>query len=137
MESGVRIPSLENKSEEGITAEISYDLNMYQTKVYYMNMSSYRCCASTSVESNKIVELVNTLKIVTEPNRLRLLCVLRTSEHCVCELEDHTNLSQSLISHHLRDLKDAGIVTSKKKSLRVYYSLTKKGRHIINTLFSL
>jgi len=102
-----------------------------------MNMSSYSCCTSRSIESRNIVTLVNTLKMVTEPNRLRLLCVLRTSEHCVCELEDHTNLSQSLISHHLRDLKDTGIVSSKKKSLRVYYSLTKKGRHIINTLFTL
>lgn len=100
-------------------------------------MNSYSCCASTSVESRKILTLVNILKIVTEPNRLRLLCVLRTREHCVCELEDHTNLSQSLISHHLRDLKDVKIVTSKKKSLRVYYSLTTKGRHIINTLFNL
>ena len=102
-----------------------------------MNMNSYSCCASTSVESRKISTLVNILKIVTEPNRLRLLCVLRANEHCVCELEDHTNLSQSLISHHLRDLKDVKIVTSKKKSLRVYYSLTTKGRHIINTLFNL
>ena len=50
---------------------------------------------------------------------------------------EHVNLSQSLISHHLKDLKDAGIVTDKKKGLRVYYSLTKMGKHIINLLFKL
>ena len=50
---------------------------------------------------------------------------------------EHVNLSQSLISHHLKDLKEAGIVQNEKKGLRVYYSLTKKGEHIINSLFNL
>ena len=43
---------------------------------------------------------------------------------------EHINLSQSLISHHLKDLKDAGVVMDKKRGLRVYYSLTAKGEHI-------
>jgi len=49
----------------------------------------------------------------------------------------HVSLSQSLISHHLKDLKEAGIVIDEKRGLYVYYSLTKKGERIINSIFSL
>jgi len=50
---------------------------------------------------------------------------------------EHANMSQSLISHHLKDLKDAGIVAYDKRGLRVYYALTDKGKYIINLLFSI
>jgi len=49
----------------------------------------------------------------------------------------HVTLSQSLISHHLRDLKEAGVVEDKKQGLYVYYSLTKKGKEITNLLFQI
>ncbi len=100
-------------------------------------MSSYSCCTSLTKESKQVTSLSSLLRLVSEESRLRLLCVLQKGEHCVCEMMEHVNLSQSLISHHLKDLKDAGIVEDKKKGLRVYYSLTKKGEKIINLLFTL
>jgi len=102
-----------------------------------MNMSSYSCCSSKSIESKQITSLSSLLQIVSEESRLKLLCVLQKGSHCVCEMMEHVNLSQSLISHHLKDLKEAGIVQDEKKGLRVYYSLTKKGEKIINSLFNL
>lgn len=105
--------------------------------LYYMNMGSYNCCALKSLESKQIVSLSSLLKIVSEESRLKLLCILRSGKHCVCEIMEHVDLSQSLISHHLKDLKEAGIVDDEKKGLRVYYSLTKKGEKIINSLFAL
>ena len=102
-----------------------------------MNMSSYSCYSKKTVESKKINTLSLLLKLVSEESRLRLLCVLQKGEYCVCEIMEHVSLSQSLISHHLKDLKEADIVTDKKKGLRVYYSLTKKGERIINLLFKL
>jgi len=48
----------------------------------------------------------------------------------------HVDMSQSLISHHLKDLKEAGLVTDEKRGLRVYYSLTDKGKRITNLLLS-
>ncbi len=102
-----------------------------------MNMSSYSCCSSPSKESKQVESLSTLLKIVSEESRLKLLCILMKGEHCVCELMNHNDLSQSLISHHLKDLKDAGIVTNNKKGLRVYYSLTEKGQHITNQLFKI
>lgn len=102
-----------------------------------MNMNSYSCCAPSRVESKQVSSLLNTLKLVSEKNRLKLLCILRQGDHCVCELMEHMKLSQSLISHHLKDLKNAGIVSDQKKGLRVYYALTAKGKHVTNILFQI
>ena len=100
-------------------------------------MSSYSCCSKTSKESKKISSLSSILKLVTEESRLKLLCILKEKEHCVCELMEHVGMSQSLISHHLKDLKEAGVVDSQKKGLYVYYSLTKNGKRVINLLFKI
>ena len=100
-------------------------------------MSSYSCCTPSSGESKQVTALSALLKIVSEESRLKLLCILIRGEHCVCEKIEHVNLSQSLISHHLRDLKDIGIIRDKKRGLHVYYSLTEKGIQITNVLFQI
>jgi len=65
------------------------------------------------------------------------LCILRDGEYCVFEMMEHLDLSQSLISHHLKDLKDAGVVVREKRGLRIYYSLTEHGKYITNLLFQI
>ncbi|PIZ65456.1 transcriptional regulator [Candidatus Roizmanbacteria bacterium CG_4_10_14_0_2_um_filter_36_9] len=100
-------------------------------------MSSYKCCAVSTQESQNISAFASILKIVSEESRLKLLCILREGEHCVCEIMEHVDLSQSLISHHLKDLKETGVVTNEKRGLRVYYSLTPKGIAITNLLFTI
>ncbi|MFA6017456.1 MAG: metalloregulator ArsR/SmtB family transcription factor [Patescibacteria group bacterium] len=100
-------------------------------------MNSYNCCSTKSDESKQVSSLSSLLRVVSEESRLKLLCILRKGKHCVCEMMEHVNLSQSLISHHLSDLKKAGIIIDEKKGLRVYYSLTKKGAHTINSLFKI
>jgi ArsR family transcriptional regulator len=98
-------------------------------------MNSYSCCKSLTKEARQVNSLSSLLKLVSEESRLKILCILRKGNHCVCEIMEHANLSQSLISHHLKDLKESGIVADEKKGLRVYYSLTKKGKRIIDLLF--
>lgn len=105
-------------------------------RVNYMNMPSYSCCEPTESASKRVATLASFLKLVSEESRLRLLCILQKGEHCVCELVDHVSLSQSLISHHLKILKEAGVVRDKKRGLRVYYSLTEKGSRVTTVLFS-
>jgi ArsR family transcriptional regulator len=102
-----------------------------------MNMRSYSCYSQSNKISKQVVSLSSLLKLVSEESRLKLLCILRQGEYCVCELMEHVDMSQSLISHHLKDLKDAGLVTDEKRGLRVYYSLTEKGKRIMDLLFSI
>lgn len=99
-----------------------------------MNMSSYSCCNPNKTEFKKIVSLSSLLRIISEESRLKILCILTRSKHCVCELIAHLNMSQSLISHHLSDLKVAGLVKDEKKGLRVYYQLTNLGNKVMSLL---
>lgn len=56
----------------------------------------------------------------------------------MCEFSEHMkDVSQSLLSHHLADLRGAGLVGSEKRGLKVYYSLTEKGTEVTNTVLSL
>lgn len=100
-------------------------------------MRSCKCCSSTTSESKRVESLASTLKIVAEESRLKILCILRDGEHCVCEIMEQVGLSQSLISHHLKDLKEIGVIKDKKDGLRVYYSLTSKGKNITNLIFKI
>jgi ArsR family transcriptional regulator len=102
-----------------------------------MNMRSYKCCTPDNHEFNQVTSLSSILKLVGEPSRLKILCILRKDKHCVCEIEEHVHLSQSLISHHLKDLKDAGLLQDEKQQQRVYYFLTKQGEVITDLLFQI
>jgi len=102
-----------------------------------MNMGSYSCCKNETKEIKQVDTISNLLKLVGDPSRLKILCILRQKEHCVCELIDHVNLSQSLISHHLQDLKEIEIVTDERRGQYVYYALTDEGKRITNLIFQI
>ena len=59
-------------------------------------------------------ELSAFLRLLGEENRLRIFSLLTESERCVCEIEDATGLSQSLVSNHLAALRRAGLVDSRR-----------------------
>lgn len=102
-----------------------------------MNIRSYNCRDEKTKEFKQITSLSSLLKIISEENRLRLLCLLNQSEHCVCEILERLELSQSLISHHLADLKEANLIKDRKDGRKVFYSLTTKGQKITESMLSL
>ncbi len=63
------------------------------------------------------------LKCIGEPTRLQILNLLAGGEKCVCELTSALNKEQSLISHHLRALRECSIVTERQQAQKVYYKL--------------
>jgi ArsR family transcriptional regulator len=69
------------------------------------------------------VELPVALKAAAEPLRWRILNALAHEELCVCHLTDDLDVAQPLISHHLRVLRDAGLVESEKWRYWTYYRL--------------
>ena len=66
---------------------------------------------------------VETLKFLSDGNRLRILRILSQRESGVCELIDQIGLTQPLVSYHLRRLRDAGLVRTRRKAQWVYYSI--------------
>ena len=69
-------------------------------------------------------ELAVVLKALAEPTRLRLLSLIQAhdgGEACVCELAEPIDLTQPTVSHHLKVLFDAGLVTRERRRTWVYY----------------
>ena len=63
------------------------------------------------------------LKCIGEPTRLQILKFLADGEKCVSEIIENLHREQSLVSHHLKALKDCGIVVSRHEAQKVYYKL--------------
>jgi ArsR family transcriptional regulator, arsenate/arsenite/antimonite-responsive transcriptional repressor len=69
------------------------------------------------------VDPSDTLKALAEPLRWRILTALAAEELCVCHLTEDLGVAQPLISHHLRVLREAGLVESEKWRYWTYYRL--------------
>ena len=63
------------------------------------------------------------VKALAHPSRLLMVDALGTGERCVCELTELVGADISTVSKHLSVLKDAGILTSEKRGLQVFYQL--------------
>ena len=72
-------------------------------------------------------------KALSDPTRLALAVALRDadSECCVCDLAFVTGRQDKLVSHHLRQLRAAGLATSRKDGRMVLYALTERGRELL------
>ena len=66
---------------------------------------------------------IELLKALAEPRRWRIIELLSCEELCVCHLAEDLGIAQPLVSHHLRVLRDAGLVESEKFRQWTYYRL--------------
>ncbi len=89
------------------------------------NHMKFDCCKTKKSKSD-LGQTVNFLKIISEENRLLILCLLKKGEMCVCEIWQHLNLPQNLVSHHLKVLKDFGLIKSRRESTKIIYFLNQE-----------
>jgi ArsR family transcriptional regulator len=70
--------------------------------------------------------IATVAKALAEPLRVRILDVLHRSEQpvCQCELIALFDIKQSLLSHHMKKLTDAGVVTVERRHRWAYYSIS-------------
>lgn len=78
------------------------------------------------MEAN-IVEQANIFKAFCDENRLQILTLLRGGELCACKLLEMLSISQPTLSHHMRILCQAGVVTGRKEGKWTHYSLCGQG----------
>jgi ArsR family transcriptional regulator len=87
------------------------------------------CCAPLTRETitaDNAEVLARSLKALADPARLRLISMVAAhadQEACVCDLTEPLGLSQPTVSHHLRVLVDAGILSRDKRGTWAYYRL--------------
>lgn len=87
------------------------------------------CCAplrKTVLEHDDAEALAKAFKALADPVRLQLLNMIATAEDggvCACDLVETLDRSQPTISHHLKVLRDAGLVTSERRGTWIWYSV--------------
>jgi ArsR family transcriptional regulator len=87
------------------------------------------CCAPVTREAMDVetaAALARSFKAVADPARLRLLSLVAAhegGEACVCDLTAPLGLSQPTVSHHLKVLVDAGLLTRDKRGVWAYFAV--------------
>lgn len=82
-----------------------------------------------------VVRIAAVAQSCADPTRLSILLALSTpQELCVCDLTWIVGKSQNLVSHHLRKLRDAGMVESRREAKIVFYTLTAVGSQALDAL---
>ena len=85
------------------------------------------CCPavlSAPLSEERAAEVAADLAVLADPVRLRLLSLIASApagEACVCELVEPLGRSQPTVSHHLKILADAGLITGEKRGRWVWY----------------
>jgi len=82
-----------------------------------------------------IIELAEDLKVLSDPNRLRIMCLLLRGERCVCEVEKELGISQQLASHHLNVLRESGLLRARKEGTSSYYTVAEKKLDRVTEVF--
>ena len=65
-------------------------------------------------------------KALSEPKRVKILDMLSCGEMCACDILEHFDFTQPTLSHHIKVLTEAGMVTSEKRGPGIIIPLTKK-----------
>ncbi|MFW5418302.1 helix-turn-helix transcriptional regulator [Nocardiopsis sp. CNT-189] len=87
------------------------------------------CCPGLlagPLDEGEAAELARVFKALGDPVRLRLLSMIASrdgGEVCVCDLTPAFDLAQPTVSHHLRLLREAGLIASERRGTWVYYRL--------------
>ncbi|APF25390.1 bacterial regulatory, arsR family protein [Clostridium sporogenes] len=75
------------------------------------------------IEEDKVQDLGDFFKVLSEPTRIKILYALASSEMCVCDISNLLNMTQSAVSHQLKVLRIARLIKFRKEGKVVYYSL--------------
>jgi ArsR family transcriptional regulator, arsenate/arsenite/antimonite-responsive transcriptional repressor len=79
-------------------------------------------------------ELETVLKALADSTRLRILGLLTTGEVCVCHIHESLKIPQPKASRHLAYLRRAGLVTTRREGLWVYYQLAESANPVLGTI---
>ena len=116
-------------SEFAIDIDISQYRRMPKSLVVLDPADTAPCCPPLSAQplsQAQAEQIVPLLRALADPVRLRLMSLVAShpgGEACVCDLTEAFDLSQPTISHHLKVLREAGVITSERRGTWVYYRL--------------
>lgn len=97
------------------------------------------CCApaiTVTLNDAEAAQLADALSLLAHPIRLRLLAILaRNAGHvCVCDLEAALPVKQPTVSHHLRLLRDGGLIEGERRGQWIYYAVRQEALATVQLL---
>jgi ArsR family transcriptional regulator len=100
------------------------------------------CCGTVeapSLTQAQTQHLAARLKALADPTRLRILDLLaqQPAPLCVCDLTPQFSQNQPTISHHLKLLREAGLIETEKQGIWAYYWATPEGRRTLAAITTL
>ncbi|MDN4167049.1 metalloregulator ArsR/SmtB family transcription factor [Cytophagales bacterium LB-30] len=97
-----------------------------------------RCREDLKDKAEGFSELADVLNLAGNAVRLKILYLLKQeNELCPCDLSDILGMTVPAISQHLKKLKDAGIVTTKKSGQTIFYSVEEQNQYMISSVLDL
>lgn len=89
-----------------------------------------RCCPPAQIAAGDFEPHAALLKATADPHRLTILATLARSadDVCVCDFTGALPLNQPAVSHHLKILREAGLITGERRGTWVYYRLAPDAR---------
>ena len=79
---------------------------------------------ASAASEHPLTDVAGALRLLADPLRAAILDRLAVEELCVCHLQEELGAKQTLVSHHLRALRDAGLVESEQAGRYTYYRLS-------------
>ncbi len=100
------------------------------------------CCAPTWVEplpAGRLQRLAAVARALSDPSRIEILRLLARQQGpmCACDIVGHFDLSQPTVSHHLRTLREAGLLRADRRGLWMFYSVDPDGGATLDGLSGL
>ena len=97
-----------------------------------------QCKQDIEKVEESVSRLAKALNLAGNEVRLKILFLLeKESKMCPCDLSDILNMTVPAISRHLRKLKDAELVETKKVGQTIFYSISESNTNILNPIFKL
>ena len=80
------------------------------------------------------IDTAKMLKAMSDPKRLRIVDMLSCGELCACEILEEFHITQPTLSHDMRVLVEAGIVTDRREGKNIYYLYSKLNKGVLEQM---
>ena len=100
------------------------------------------CCTpgASGVDAERATAVARTFKALGDPARVRLLSIIAASpdgDACICDLTEPVGLSQPTVSHHMKQLVEAGLVTREQRGKWAHFAIASDARHVVDAALDL
>jgi ArsR family transcriptional regulator len=120
----------------------AYDIDMCQYVSVQTIATLAACCTpllTDTLSAEDAEQLATPLKALADPTRLRILSIIQSQpmgEACVCHLIEPLGLTQGTVSHHLRVLREAGLVERDQRGSWAFFRVVPESLAALRTLLA-